>query len=416
MNSKIFIQIASYRDPQLISTIRSMIYSAKNPDNLSIGIAWQHSEEDEWDNIDDFKDDKRFKILDINYKESRGVCWARNMVQQLYDGEGYTLQIDSHHRFAQDWDYELIEMLKKIQEKGHKKPLITAYAPSFDPDNDPKSRVMKPWKMNFDRYTPEGVVFFMPGDFEDQELNEPIPARFYSAHFAFSLGSFCTEVQHDPEYYFHGEEISIAARAFTNGYDLFHPHKALVWHEYTRKNRTKQWDDDSIWVQRNSYCHERNRKLFGIDCSLKDINFGKYDMGKERSLLDYEKYAGLCFKVRGVTQDTLDNIAPNYDNIKLPDYIFYQKIKTIFKHCIDISIDQVPEKDYDFWCVVFKNVKGEELYRSDASEEEIRQMMDDPDGYIKIWRQFNATEKPCSWLVWPHSKSKGWCEQIVGPL
>ena len=135
----------------------------------------------------------------------------------------------------------------------------------------------------------------MPGDFDDDELEEPIPARFYSAHFAFSLGSFCTEVQHDPEYYFHGEEISIAARAFTNGYDLFHPNKALVWHEYTRKNRTKQWDDDSIWVQRNSYCHERNRKLFGIDCSLKDINFGKYDMGTERSLLDYEKYSGLCF-------------------------------------------------------------------------------------------------------------------------
>merc|ERR1711906_79271 len=140
-------------------------------------------------------------------------------------------------------------MLKRIQKKGYNKPLITAYAPSFDPDDDPKSRVMKPWKMNFDRYTPEGVVFFMPGDFDDDELEEPIPARFYSAHFAFSLGSFCTEVQHDPEYYFHGEEISIAARAFTNGYDLFHPNKALVWHEYTRKNRTKQWDDDSIWVQ-----------------------------------------------------------------------------------------------------------------------------------------------------------------------
>ena len=90
------------------------------------------------------------------------------MVQQLYDGEGYTLQIDSHHRFVKDWDYELIEMLKKIQENGYKKPLITAYAPSFDPDNDPESRVTRPWKMNFDRYTPEGVVFFMPGDFDDE--------------------------------------------------------------------------------------------------------------------------------------------------------------------------------------------------------------------------------------------------------
>jgi hypothetical protein len=41
--------------------------------------------------LDEYRSDKRFKILDIPYQEAQGVCWARNLTQQLYDGETYTL-------------------------------------------------------------------------------------------------------------------------------------------------------------------------------------------------------------------------------------------------------------------------------------------------------------------------------------
>jgi hypothetical protein len=48
--------------------------------------------------------------------------------------------------------------------------------------------------MVFDRFTPEGVVFFLPEVIPNwQELKKPIPARFYSAHFCFTLGEFSTE-------------------------------------------------------------------------------------------------------------------------------------------------------------------------------------------------------------------------------
>ena len=35
-NSKIFVQIASYRDPQLIPTIKNMLETAKNPKTLPL--------------------------------------------------------------------------------------------------------------------------------------------------------------------------------------------------------------------------------------------------------------------------------------------------------------------------------------------------------------------------------------------
>ena len=190
-NEKIFIQIASYRDPELLPTLRDCIDKAHKPENLVFSICWQHSKEDEWDNLDEFKNDDRFKIIDVDYTESKGACWARNTLQQQYDGEAYTLQLDSHHRFIQDWDKELIDMLKGLQDKGHEKPLLTSYISSYNPETDPEGRVQVPWKMNFDRFIPEGAIFFLPASIENhKELTEPITSRFYSAHFAFSVGSF----------------------------------------------------------------------------------------------------------------------------------------------------------------------------------------------------------------------------------
>jgi hypothetical protein len=414
----IFIQIASYRDPQLLPTLKDCIDKAKNPENLRFGICWQHCDDDKWDNLDEYIYDSRFKIIDIDYKDSKGVCWARNLVQNLYQGEKYTLQLDSHHRFIQDWDVVLIDMLKRLQNKGYPKPLLTAYIPSFDPDNDPAARVQEPWKMTFDRYIPEGAVFFLPASFDPaiDDLNEPLIGRYYSAHFAFTLGQFSKEVKHDPEYYFHGEEINIAVRAFTHGYDIFYPHKVVCWHEYTRKGRTKQWDDDKLWPERNNHCHLRNRKLFEMDGEINDIDFGKYGFGNMRSLKDYEKYAGMSFSSRSITQDVIDHKPPKLENILISDEEFKKSLLHIFKHCIDIGYDQVQENDYDFWAVAFKDENGQDMFRQDADADEIQRLKNDKEGYCKIWRSFETEKIPSSWIVWPHSISKGWADPITGNI
>jgi len=68
---KIFVQLASYRDPQLIPTIEDMLANAKRPKNLVIAIARQYSDEDGFDDLSSYKKDKRFKILDIPHLESK---------------------------------------------------------------------------------------------------------------------------------------------------------------------------------------------------------------------------------------------------------------------------------------------------------------------------------------------------------
>jgi hypothetical protein len=411
MKETIFIQIASYRDPELLKTLDDCISNAEFPENLRFGICWQHSEEDEWDNIDRYKNDPRFRILDINYKDSTGACWARNSIQQLYQGETYTFQLDSHHRFIKNWDTELIGMLKDLQAKGHAKPLITSYISSYNPETYPDGKTEVPWLMNFDRFTPEGVIFFLPATIPGWEgMTEPIPSRFYSAHFAFTIGEFANEVQHDPEFYFHGEEITIAIRAYTHGYDLFHPHKIIAWHEYTRKGRTKQWDDDSEWGKRNTRTHEKTRKLLGIDGESYDSDeerYGKYGLGRVRSIEEWERYAGIRLHDRSVQSWTLQNkLAPNPE---VEDYenSFHQK----FKHIIDVHKSGFEEDDYSFCAVILESEDGTPVYRNDLNEQEITQKLKTQDDWIKIHIDMQGP-KPHKWIVWPHSKSKGWGKKI----
>ena len=171
----------------------------------------------------------------------------------------------------------------------------------------------------------------------------------YSAHFAFTDGAFSKDVQHDPEMYFHGEEISLAVRAFTHGYDLYHPHKVIAWHHYGRQGSPKHWDDKKDWSDSNLKSYERVRKLFGIGGE----KFGKgeckrkYGFGKVRTLAEYEKFAGVRFKDKRIQQYTLDNkLAPNpiIEDKKEYDSSF----KGYFKLCIDLSFEQVPSDDYTF--------------------------------------------------------------------
>ena len=399
----IFVQIASYRDPELVKTLDDLFDKAKNPDNLHVCVAFQFSEEDTFTkDINKYRDDSRLTIIDIPYTASKGACWARNKIQQEYKQEQYTLQLDSHHRFTQDWDITCINMLKGLQSRGYDKPLLTSYIPSYNPQTDPKGRVDTPWGMSFDRFTPEGVVFFMPYYMERMKLH-PEPARFFSAHFCFTLGQFSEEVQHDPEYYFHGEEITLAVRAYTHGYDLFHPNKVIAWHEYTRNGRVKQWDDDKEWGNRNTFTHKKVRSLLGVD-GENEIKEEKYGLGTVRTLEDYEIYAGVRFKDRAITKATKNNVPPPGDK----QDTFYQE----FKEAIGLHHSQFSDTDYDFCALIFEDEKGEQLHRKDLPGKLVNQKLkESKEG--KEWVEWvtYTGPKPNKIIIWPSSKANGWVDK-----
>lgn len=413
--NKIFISIASYRDPELIPTIENCIKNADNPRNLLFGISREYSKEDGFDDLSKYKKRKTFNIIETPYKKSLGVCSARSKIQSFYDKEEYYFQLDSHHRFVKGWDTKLKKTLKDLIKSGSSKPLLSSYLPSYDPDEKNENRLNDVWRTYIDRFMPEGPIFIFPESIQNWSRFGPEKARFLSGHFIFTLGSFCEEVPYDPNLYFHGEESSLAVRAFTWGYDLYHLHRPWVWHHYTRKGKSRHWDDVAKWNDLNKKSFQRYRKLLGMD-GLKRSNFKKYGLGKIRSLKDYEKYAGIRFKDRNVHQHTFDRKQPPTPFKSKAEY--EKGFVSEFKYCIDIHKPTFTEKDYDVWVMAFKNSSGQEMIRLDANENEVSNLLNsDPnDEFVRFWRKFQTSEIPKSWLVWPHSKSKGWMPIIEGEV
>lgn len=418
MNDKIFVQIASYRDPQLLPTIKDLLANAENPEKLTICIAWQHSIDDIWDNLDEYKNDSRFIILDIDYKESKGCCWARNLTQLQYTDEYYILQLDSHHRFAKNWDTICKSMISDLQKNGYDKPLLTAYLPSYDIDNENYRNQNSIFKLSFEYFTDEGIIL-IKSDY-CYPSTYPIKTRFLSGHFIFTLGSWNKEVLYDPNLYFHGEEISLAVRSFTHGYDLFAPNKIVCWHEYKKlvelgRNRKCHWEDHYEWHLDNKKAFDRIISLLNIDNKREKLNIdlGIYGLGNIRTLEDYEKYSGIRFSDRAVQQYTIDNLDPPNPSYNDKEYIYPFKYTIhIWKNSIDII-----KEEYDGWVVAFENDENNSTVRLDVDKQELYSKIipESKDEWFRIERSYNLNSKnfPKKWVVWPYNKDK-WFERFEG--
>ena len=408
--STIFVQIASYRDQQLVPTIRDCLATASDPDSLRFGICWQH---DESETLGEFEHDPRFRIIDVPYGESRGVCWARHQTQLLFRDETYTLQLDSHHRFVTNWDRQLMEMLEAARSP---KPILTAYAPHFDPSTDTRNRLI-PGTIAFGGFDPNGPIYLVPAHIDDFEaLGAPVPARFCAAGFLFTLGDFCRQVPYDPQFYFLGEEVSLSVRAFTHGYDLFHPHRALLWHFYGG-DRRRHWDDHVPASGRQPFweladeSHRRLRLLFEIDEG--DTDLGPFGLGTERSLQDYQEYAGIHFRLRAALPAARDNELPPTGMVPDSEAAWREHSEKTFSQRIRVGTGIVPAPDdLDFWRVSVHNRHGHEIFRQDLKPKMVREILaqDDPQFLVK----YRGWERGSTWTVRPHGAGEVLPEQITG--
>jgi len=406
----IFISIAAYRDPELLPTVQDCLAKARFPQRLRFGICWQHEDDEPHPPL---FDDSRFQVLPIHWRDSKGACWARARLMELWQGEPWFLQLDSHHRFVADWD---VKLLDEAAATGSAKPVLTTYAAPFTP-GDPDSMGDEPMQMNFDRFIDAGIALFRPGVVSDwRTRTAPVPARFISAHFLFAPGSFVREVPYDPELYFLGEEITLTVRAFTHGYDLFHPLQAIVWHEYTRNYRTKHWNDHTAkngialeWHQRDALSREKIGKF------LSNPHTGAFGCGTVRTFADYEAYAGLNFRHRHSQDYTRAHLDPP-NPPAAPDWVDHVR-----DHRIRIAVD--PEllppaavEDAQLWYVGICDNTDREVFRQDADEDELRRLLEGDPATIILARDFESSAAAVSWAIWPCSKSSGWLEKITGPL
>jgi len=295
---KIFISIASYRDKELRKTALSLLNNAYDPNNLYFGILTQ--------DINHRHPDLSFlpnlKHEQIHAKDAKGAGYAREIVMSMYDGQDYYFQVDSHMRFAKNWDARLITMLSEAQNTAKTDKVILSQFPA-------------PYQIhtNGQEYYPEGdlwywsdpswtsVVFTKFGSWAGnreilKSTNSPQKSHTILAGYLFAPGKIVNEVPYDPRISFMGEELCFALRAYTRGWEIYAPNEMLAWHYYVRKDHPKVWThrDDAArkikWkeIERQSYELQRE-VLLGAD-------EGIYGVGDKKRFAQYQRMIGINFK------------------------------------------------------------------------------------------------------------------------
>lgn len=294
---KIFISIASYRDSDLNNTIGNLLTNSKNPERLHIGVCYQHGNES-WEDISEYRNYANISIIDINYRDSKGACWARSLIQNIYSGEDWILQIDSHSRFEPNWDQKLIDIYNDI---GDDSAILTAYPAPFKPSQsyaeyDKNVYVCHVYGMK------NNMLRTRPKVFENYtEARRPRRALHLAAGFVFGPGRI-NSIRYDPEFYFSGEETAMAMRYWTSGYNLYHPHKNIIYHYYTRSECKKHWDDHVDSGEYTAKCHDR------LNCLLKrhnKYNLGIYGLGDKRSYDEWKYYSGIDHINYALNEETM---------------------------------------------------------------------------------------------------------------
>lgn len=413
---RILIHLPAYREPELIPTIKDAIKNASHPERLVFGICRQYHPEDGFDNLDEFKDDPRIKSYDLLYTEAKGLPYARAIInEKILTDEEFVLQLDSHHRFAPGWDSTLIEWYYNLKEEGYN-PLICGYLPYYNPFNDPADRVQEPWTSEAACFYPHGTIFIRPCGIPNwQELSKPFPARFISGHFCFGPNKWAKEIRHDPDIYFSGEELNLTVRSFTHGYDLFHPHRVVIWHATMREERAGKliWDDqskrgDDMWWRQQAIGRSKIRQLIQVENNGFDLT--GYDIGTVRTIRDYEKYAGVHFKKRAIQKYTSDRLFPPNPVIE-NEREWESSFTPSFYYLVTINREVLPSDDYQFILVAFDDQEGAPIDSEYIKDKRLQDFLNrgTPIHYEKM---FLSDRIPSRVVYWGYSETRGWAERF----
>jgi hypothetical protein len=260
-------------------------------------------------------------------------------------------------------------------------------------------------------------------------FNDDAPLRcgYLAGGFIFADGTFARDVPNDPEIFFMGEEIAMAARAFTHGYDIYAPHRILLWHFYTRKEHSKVWGDHSneakkngavemAWWERDKVAKSRVRKLLGAADEICDL--GRYTLGNLRTLQEFEYRIGANFQQRTLHPEVIGKDRISYF-AELPlaheqwlKALIFVNLKTLK---IDKSEADFLREDVDFWHIGVYTPDNVELMTKQVDINNMKGVItpvDDSSFEVKL--TFNTETSPSSRMIriCPYIRAHGWGDTL----
>jgi hypothetical protein len=287
----IFVQISAYEDYELPKTILSCINKSSKQYKIHFGINLVYNKYDI-----KIPDVKNLKIFKSKAPLNLGVGEGRFIANSFYDNQEYYLQIDSHTRFINNWDLEIVKTYNSYKSLGCN-PILTAYPARYWYENNVE--ILDP---NMDltsiEFKTEDIDFFNKTKFYHQKAvpkNNSVLTKSISGGSVFSDGSI-SKIFPNKKMFNWGEEMLYAIRLFTHGYDLMIPEKQYLYHLYYDNNNPKynfrSLSGIDFPEETNRILDESNKEIYRI---LSNNVVGDQELGTIKTLKDFEIYAGIRF-------------------------------------------------------------------------------------------------------------------------
>lgn len=303
----IFVSIASYRDPECPETLYDCFEKSGCPRRIVVGLCQQNSASDQ-DSVRMYRAlchkrgtpdySSRIRVFRMDASEAKGPMYARAMIDlRLVGHEKYYMVIDSHTAFEPDWDCTLIRYIESTRQIS-KKPVLTMYPDDYHSNRGPRTKTPASY-LRVKRLNPTTQLPEIESAPLHRIQHQCIPSLFWAACFSFADNTMPREVPFDSSlpYVFQGEEITMAMRLYTHGYDMYVPPYMVVRHKWARTRPT-------FWEQfdANTPTHAQRRQIEAqsyTDLVRRVRDRSICDQGCTRTLEQYEQFCGVHFLEKG---------------------------------------------------------------------------------------------------------------------
>lgn len=260
----IFVSIPSYRDTDCSKTLHSLFANADHPDRIFVGLYEQNHPDHPDENCTLAAAtplaayESHIRRVRVPHTKAKGPLWARTQITRLYRGETYVMMIDAHSVFLRHWDTRMKSELDYLRDHYRvDKPVLSCYPHhSKTLQQHDTDTTTQPTPINEKRDLTAHICNVTKVEqlplvlgAEEKPSGKYYRTLFIGAGFVFSYGAFCdtlgTALQslHLP-HVFSGEEILLAAIAYTHGWNVYSPPYVNVFHLY--EHGKPSWFTDNV--------------------------------------------------------------------------------------------------------------------------------------------------------------------------
>ena len=146
----VYISVAAYRDPECQPTVEDMFLRAEYPERLRVAVVEQRVKDEDDATVPHCgqplipcsedpeqmlcKYSSQIDVFVVPAILSVGPVFARHLANRMYRGEYFAMQVDSHVRFIEHWDTNLISQWESAQ---NEMAVITTYLSDIINSIDP---------------------------------------------------------------------------------------------------------------------------------------------------------------------------------------------------------------------------------------------------------------------------------------